>query len=171
MASRTRIQERMREDRCRRRRRKRRARKPFLSVSMTPMIDVVFLLLVYFVLVAEFQRNEESLALELPAQQTASAAPDPYRLPRRPVRITIRSASDAPGAFEVRADAASMEDIRTLPMLERRLRSLRGSLFDESQPFIIQPAAGARWEHTVQTLNAIEAAGFDQIRFAGAGDA
>ena len=38
------------------------------SVELTPMIDVVFLLLVFFILSAKFIRDESQLATSLPDQ-------------------------------------------------------------------------------------------------------
>lgn len=48
------------------------------AINLTPMIDVVFTLLVFFMLATKFAERERELALDLPA---ARAASDPVAVP------------------------------------------------------------------------------------------
>jgi biopolymer transport protein ExbD len=52
----------------------RREHSPF-TINMTPMIDVVFQLLIFFVCTVEFQRAEDELEANLPPQEGAGIAP------------------------------------------------------------------------------------------------
>ena len=56
------------------------ATRPRLRLNLTAMIDVVFLLLMYFLLIAEFRPREETFDMQLPARTTEAAAPDPFAL-------------------------------------------------------------------------------------------
>ena len=55
---------------------KRRGSAP-LAVAMTPMIDVVFLLLVFFLCTATFERPEEDLAASLSVDASATGVGEP----------------------------------------------------------------------------------------------
>jgi len=47
-----------------------------ISLRMTPMIDMIFLLLVFFLVTAKFRPQEDLLPMQLPAPDTAVAAAD-----------------------------------------------------------------------------------------------
>ncbi|MCA9296984.1 MAG: biopolymer transporter ExbD, partial [Phycisphaerales bacterium] len=64
---------------------------PTLGLNLTSMIDVVFLLLVYFMVATEFKVGEEVFRLDLPRQQSASALDDPFDLDEEPLRIHVRT--------------------------------------------------------------------------------
>lgn len=54
-----------------------------VDVNMTPLIDVVFLLLIFFVLTTTFQK-EARLRVELPSTSAADRS-----MPRHPIEITV----------------------------------------------------------------------------------
>lgn len=55
-------------------------RRARLSLAITPMIDVVFQLLIYFLLATSFVSGERQLRAEMPADGAAPAAQDPFAL-------------------------------------------------------------------------------------------
>jgi biopolymer transport protein ExbD len=57
-----------------------RQRPPGLQFNITPMIDVVFLLVIFFLFTAHFAQNEQVEAVELPR---ASEVADAHETPRR----------------------------------------------------------------------------------------
>ncbi len=59
-----------------------------VDVNMTPLIDVVFLLLIFFVLTTTFQK-EARLRVELPTTSAADQS-----MPREPIEITVDAAGD-----------------------------------------------------------------------------
>ncbi len=138
-----------------------------VTLAFAPMIDVVFLLLVYFMLVAELRPREAASPVALPGE--AAAEVDPFELPPAPIRVYIESQGRGPDDFVVTVDFAGLDDISAAPRLAQRLEILRGRTLTPDQPFVIAPAATARWEHAVRTLRAIERAGFTSARFGSAG--
>ena len=58
------------------------------ALNLTSMIDVVFLLLVYFMVATEFKRAEVIERLDLPNRLGAGVA-DPFEVPDHPVIITV----------------------------------------------------------------------------------
>ena len=155
-----------RTGRNRNRRRRRGAR---LGLNLTAMIDVVFLLLVYFMAATEFKSGEEIYRLDLPERGRAA---DPFELPRDPLRISVttvgrdeyilrlsgpRSADPGPATFE-----------ELFVFLEVRRRSDRaaGGVFEADHPIIVAPTGRTSWEHTMGVFNAAVRARFTNITFA-----
>jgi len=58
---------------------------------MTAMIDVIFLLLIFFVLTAQFSREEQFLPIRLPGPASAAQRLD---VPAEPLRISIAMQGD-----------------------------------------------------------------------------
>ena len=146
------------------------ARRPRLHLNLTAMIDVVFLLLMYFLLIAEFRPREESFDMELPRPPSESSAPDPFALPEAPIRIEVRSLGDEADAFVLSSDSPSIGDVvRGASGLHDRLMALKGTVLGEEQRFVIVAARDARWEHALGVLNALKRAGFNEVRFAEPG--
>lgn len=138
-------------------------RRALLAVNLTPLIDVVFLLLIYFLLVADFRRDERTIPLQTP--QTAESAPeeDPFRLPRRPVRITLRSIDAA--TCDISSDAPAIGEPLDFRALRRAAAAARGDVFDTDQEFIIAATSGSLWDHSVRAVDALRRAGYSEIIF------
>ena len=111
-------------------RRRRRKKPPTLSMNMTPMIDIVFQLIIFFMLVSEFQNMElEQITLPFALRATEVVGPDErlvinvtargettvLRRPYTPQQLSgllanrARTSRDADGlsnvAVKIRADA------------------------------------------------------------------
>ena len=64
--------------------------RPRMSLNLTPMIDVVFQLLVYFLVTASFLGDERLLRAEAPPADTARTRDDdPFSLESEPLDITV----------------------------------------------------------------------------------
>ena len=75
-----------------------------VGFSMTPMIDVVFLLLIFFLLSSHLARQETQLALPLPAADSGSERPDDER-----PRVTVNVLAD--GTLLVAGRAVTADDL------------------------------------------------------------
>jgi len=142
-----------------------------ISLSITPMIDVVFQLLIYFLLTAGIVSKERNLRAELPPEHSASTSDDPFTLDVEPLVIRVQSTSN--GA-EITLPSG-LADARDASELERVLRDAR---FDETQsrgifpsdhPIRIAADPTARWEDVVGVFNAVIAAGYRSVAFGGGG--
>jgi len=150
------------------RRRRSGRRRGALSLAVAPLIDVVFLLLMYFLLVGEFRPPEKQFRVEVAAEpaQSAPAEPlDPFALPAPPVRVTVRSTGDGPADYTIRVDTPSRAEPESAEALRALLEGARGSFIEPDQAFLISATPDSRWEHTLAAFNAVLRAGYHRVRF------
>jgi len=143
---------------------------PMLALNMTPMIDCVFLLLIFFILTLDFRPIEDALSLDTPERLQGSSTPppaaDPLTLPPRPVIITVRSTGSGRDDYTLSTDEPVLGSPSSVRDLEQRARASRGNTLPDSQLFSVKPAPDARWEHALAAFNALQRAGFRQITLA-----
>ncbi len=134
-----------------------------LTLNTAAMIDIVFLLLVYFLLIAEFRRDEAGFTLDAPASQRGVPA-DPFALPEPP--ILIRVAERTGGTDPTLACDSPLFDgaLSSITALGERSRALKGDLLGPGQAFVIVSAERARWDDALGVLNALRIAGYEQVR-------
>ena len=90
-----------------------------VGFNMTPMIDVVFLLIIFFILASHFQRQETQLQLALPAAETGEA-PEGYDARR----LLINVLPD--GQILLGSVATRTEELQ--PLIEHASRQAGGTL-------------------------------------------
>ena len=147
-----------------------RRRRGGLSLNLTPMIDVTFLLLVFFVCTTRALERESLLRADLTAE-ASPASSDALALDEPPLRIAIGREG---GAMTLRLDAplppaGSTEELVRL-LRDRRFGpdSPRG-LFAADQPIELVPSREAPWEDAVAVFNAVTRAGYVRVGFARPG--
>ncbi len=122
-------------------------RPPRRTLSLTPLIDVVFLLLMFFMLASTFAKYsvvDVSLAGSQGARQAAQA---------RPVLLTV----GADGALRLNGEGITAAEIGD------RLHALAGG---ERMPVIVRPSADARSQDIVTALERATAAGVGSVSLA-----
>ncbi len=139
-----------------------------LQLAMTPMIDVVFLLLVFFVCTVRFERNEQVYRLDLPSRGTTA---DPLALQDAPLQIVVGIRDGDRCSIELRADGVrqTAENFDTLAKAMEQMRRQSGvanGLFESSHPILVVPSAGSQWQDAVEGFNAAVRAGYANIGFA-----
>ncbi len=147
----------------------RRPQRTQIGLNLTAMIDVVFLLLVYFMTATEFKLGEEVYRLDLPKRGAA----DPFALPREPLRIGVASSPDA-GSYVLRLSGvteqpSTFQDLFEFLRQSQRTTGALGGLFEPDHPILIEPASNARWEHAMEAFNAAARARYTNVTFAPAG--
>ena len=125
---------------------------------MTPMIDVIFLLLIFFVCTASFQRSEELLPtnMSLPGSSDIEVAfPDLRQLEVVRLRLTY----DKRPYWQVEGNHCEAA---------AEVRVLLGHLATEDRalPVIIDADANVPMDHVIDLYDWSRLAGFDQIQFA-----
>jgi biopolymer transport protein ExbD len=110
-------------------------------LAMTSMLDVIFLLLCFFVTVSVFSQWESEISIKLPNAKTAEA---PERLPGE---IIINLEMD--GTVSVNSVAMSLEDLG--------LRLAKVSKFYPGQPVIIRADKEVRYENLVKLIDTCRA--------------
>jgi len=137
-----------------------------MQPPLTPMIDVVFQLLLFFLLACTFRIDEGLIPANLPdlsgytkptawvepIQINVHAHPDPKVLDRAEFRIegTTLKFDDAAGLYGYLVQFAENEN-------------------PEKVPVVIKPMGKVRWEHVVNPFNQALVAGYKRIGLAASG--
>ena len=151
-------------------RRRRAATPPQVQLNITPMIDVIFLLLIYFVVTASFAMDEGILTAKLP-EGTGPAEALP-KTPQRPIKIRLTSLS-MPTECRIelvgigRSPRHFKELTEQLAALQYNAQNPNGS-FKPDNPLIIEPDGRVRWQHVVNAFNSAVKARYTNVAFAQA---
>ena len=120
-----------------------------LEISITPMIDVVFLLLIFFMVTTTFNKNT-ALQITLPESGSKELAP------RKLLVLSI--------------DSKSQYYLNEQPLADNKLSTLNFSLAsvfkDKDQVLVINADALAPYQAVVNALDIAGRVGFVQITFA-----
>ena len=119
--------------------RKSKSRAP--GLALTSMLDVIFLLLCFFVTVSVFSQWESEISIKLPSAKTAD---EPERMPGE-IILNV----DQKGGVKVNGQAMSLADI------EARLSRL--SKFYPGQPVIIRADKETKYDDLVKVIDACRA--------------
>ena len=138
------------------------------SLNITPMIDVVFQLLIYFLVATNFALGEQIFRLDLPERGGSAADADPFELEEEPLRIRVSSVGldDSEISLSIEGpypDPADCDELERF--LESSLERESGALFRADHPIMIIPTPTTRWEHVVATFNAAVRSGFRSVVF------
>ncbi len=129
---------------------------------MAPMIDVVFLLLVYFMVATDFSPAEEVFRLDLPA--AAAVMVDPLDVQEWPLRVLVAGGTpEGPAQLTVEGPWGSLQSAEELRMFLSGAVMPRGSLFLPDHPVVIMPADHTPWSQVIETFNAAVAGGCTNI--------
>ena len=112
------------------------------ALALTSMLDVIFLLLCFFVTVSVFSQWESEISIKLP---NASTGEQPERLPGE---IIVNLAKD--GTIRVNGTSLTLDD------LQSRLKKI--SKFYPGQPVIIRADRDTKYESLVAVIDSCRAA-------------
>ncbi|QDU54539.1 ExbD/TolR family protein [Aeoliella mucimassa] len=122
-------------------------RKP-VSMNMTPMIDVVFLLIIFFLVSSHLAQQETQMELDLPTASTGDESVETHT-----ERITINLKAD--GTVLLGASEATLAELDTRLAYERgqagrplevRIRADQGIAFGEVKPVLVACAKAGIWD-------------------------
>ncbi len=125
-------------------------RKRPLELSMTPMIDVVFLLLIFFMVTTSFNRETE-IKINLPEANGVEKSADKH--------IVLRI--DSEGIYYINNKQVVSQE---MTKLKAALRQAAGD--DRDLPFVISADAKTPHQAVISALDAAGAIGFSRITFA-----
>ena len=134
-----------------------------IPLNMTPMLDVLFLLLFFFMAAASrFLGNEGMLPAQLPAQRVASGT----EIPRTPLRVRFIADPKQPDQCRVTIERFNETP---LPLVDlagalRKIQEQPG--FDSDTPVHLMAGDDIRWDHVVNAYNAAMAARYQKVYFA-----
>ena len=113
------------------------------KLALTSMLDVIFLLLCFFVTVSVFSQWENEISITLPSAKTSD---EPERLPGE---VVVNLAVD--GSIRVNGMMLSLDELRT--RLEKLARFFPG------QSVIVRADRDTTYDHVVQTIDTCREAG------------
>lgn len=133
-----------------------------IAVNLAPMIDVTFLLLIFFLVTTTFERAEGILASDLPEAGQVQAVP----LPISPIVIRLTQQGPGHDDYAIRIDRFENvpQDLEELPVFLRQIQQQPG--FDKQTPVVIVAGNEVRWDHVVGCWNAALRAGCSRVAFA-----
>ena len=117
---------------------------------MTPMIDVTFLLLIYFLLSTTFRQAEGQLAGTLPGPPR----PDP---PALPISLQVHAVGDdcQSAVYSLEGDIEPLRSPQELVDALRARRPTRGDAI-----VVVQAGRAVRWRYIVEACNQAARANF-----------
>jgi len=111
------------------------------ALALTSMLDVIFLLLCFFVTVSVFSQWESEISIRLPGAKTAEP---PERLPGE---IIVNLAKD--GSIKVNGAAMTLADLQS--------RLARIAKFYPGQPVIIRADKDTKYDYLISVIDACRA--------------
>lgn len=125
-----------------------------IGFQLAPMLDVVFLLLIFFVVTQKFILNEQDLKVKVPT------APKTTEEESRAIdEIIINAREEEDGTLVVTID----REVFSLEQLEQRLRRL--ARLNENQPVRIRGDADMRWQKVADVISTCTKAGVYNVSF------
>ncbi len=133
-----------------------------LGVNITPLIDMSFTMLIFFVVTTRFEQPEGILASRLPRD----AGVPTVALPISPIVVRLYRAGESGDDYTVSVDRFdnAPQDFASLPAFLSGIKEQPG--FDAETPVVIVADDAIRWDHVVNCWNAAVRAGFERIAFA-----
>ncbi|UCE58942.1 MAG: biopolymer transporter ExbD [Phycisphaerales bacterium] len=141
--------------------RRRRPRGTRIAVNFAPMIDVTFLLLIFFLVTTSFERAEGILAGKMPQESQAPGVP----LPLSPIVVRLEQLGVGHDEFVIGLDRFDSVPSGFAELTEavRQIHQLDG--FDRKTPLVIIAEDDVRWDHVVGCWNAALRAGCERVAF------
>ena len=127
-----------------------------LDFQVSPLIDIVFLLLIYFMVTASLIKKEGDVAFSLP-----TPGPVPIHMP---VEVLVEIAAD--GAIEVEGMRFSRDD-RSLDELVTQIAGLKAIAASQQSEFFVNitPHKKALHRRVIDVMDACTAAGVEKLSF------
>ena len=126
-----------------------------IGFQIAPIVDVVFVLMLFFMASAGAQVVEKELSINLPSRTAEKNSDTPV------IPIVVAIAAD--GTVQINGTTYDSPESRDLPQTRDQLKSMLE--FGNQNPVIIAPAPEARQEYIVRVLNAAAAAGVKKLTF------
>jgi biopolymer transport protein ExbD len=118
--------------------------------QIAPMLDVLFVLLLFFMVSAGAQKHEASISTQLPGGEPGAD-------------ITVRVEIDAQGQVTINGQPADNTTGHALPETTKRLQEIVAD--NPKQPVILTPDSSSRHQRVVDVLNACAGAGVKNLAF------
>ncbi len=141
-----------------------------MQPNLSSMIDVIFLLLIYFVSTVNFTPDEGVLTAKLP-QGSGQPTTTDLAPPQRPLNILLLAAGETDCRIRIEGYPQAPTNFTELAAFLVQLQydpaqGLNSGAFKPDNPVVIRPDAGVRWQHVANAFNAAVRARYTNINFA-----
>ena len=123
-----------------------------MRVNLDPMIDCVFLLIIFFLVTTSFIKLEQDLSINLPVQSRELKVKTP---PPRPVVVNVRCLPGGKAYYHVENERM------TLPALTINLS--RARVRNKDQAVVIRGDRNVKWEHVAAVMGCCAQAGVSKV--------
>jgi len=123
--------------------------------QIAPMLDILFVLLLFFMVSAGSQKHETNLTTQLPGNGPAGKVP---------VMVDI----DSDGSVTINETSVDSATDHAMPQLVDRLKAIVG--LNADQPVVVTPTRSTRQERVIDVLNACAEARVKNLAFGAVSD-
>jgi biopolymer transport protein ExbD len=125
--------------------------------QIAPMLDILFVLLLFFMVSAMAQKHEATLTTQLPGGT-----------PSKTDSIPVQVALDEDGQVSISGSDIDDPKDHHLPGLVSRLKKIVSN--NARQPIIVTPSRSTKQQRVIDVLNACAAAGVKNLAFGSPSD-
>jgi biopolymer transport protein ExbD len=134
---------------------------PSAELQMTPMIDVVFLLLIFFLWTSSFEKPEGEMASGLAIVATGSAAPAMEVTPEQPLdELVITLTADSPSSVTI-----TMNDQPLSGRAELKTRLAQIVAIGAQPPVIVVPRPEVTMGDAIAIYDVAVSSGLERVLF------
>ena len=123
-----------------------------MRINLDPMIDCIFLLIIFFLVTTSFIKLEQDLSINLPVQSRELKVKTP---PPRPVVVNVRCLPGGKAYYHVENERM------TLPALTINLS--RARVRNKDQAVVIRGDRNVKWEHVAAVMGCCAQAGVSKV--------
>ncbi len=124
-----------------------------IDINMTPMIDIVFQLLAFFIMTLKIVQPEGDFDVRMPLGAAAAAAPDEEQIP--PIRIRLTAGESGLGGISMNGSpVASFEELQERVIALVGLDSGPNSIADKTE-VELDCDEQLPYEHVVNAISAV----------------
>jgi biopolymer transport protein ExbD len=122
------------------------------EVNMTPMVDIVFQLIIFFLATTSFIQLEQDLTIDLPKQSKQLNVKAP---PARPIVVNVRYLPGGEAYYHVENERM---DLGALTM-----NLSRAKIRNKDQAVVVRGDRNVRWEHIASVLGCCAQVGISKV--------
>ncbi len=144
--------------------------KPSVNLNVTSMVDILFNLLVYFIVTANFSIDEGSLKAKLPPPPNLNAPPSDSLDVGDKKELQVVNSADTYGCilnFKGRP-VADFAALRATLEANNKDKNPSGTVDPKFDSIMIKANGKVRWQHVVNAFNQTVGAGYHKVGFSQA---
>ncbi|HUT33246.1 MAG TPA: biopolymer transporter ExbD [Planctomycetota bacterium] len=123
-----------------------------LRISMEPMIDCMFQLILFFLVTTSFIKLEQDLSINLPIHSRELKIKTP---PARPVVVNVKHLTGGKAFYHVENERISLPAL-TINLSRARVRN-------KDQAVVIRGDRNVKWEHVAAVMSCCAQAGITRV--------